>query len=153
MDLSHQAVKSCIDLSKSRNLGHLTFFQGDLTSKESIQKTVDHAREKAGKKDIVFYSRFVIHSIDDEQELMFLEILSNCLRPDELVYFEFRSKEDSELIKHYVGHFRRYIDTDSFSQQLVQELGFEIEYSITGKGMAKFKEEDPFVSRVIARKK
>jgi|SaaInlStandDraft_6_1057023.scaffolds.fasta_scaffold71215_2 tellurite methyltransferase len=153
MDLSHQAVKSCIDLSKSRNLGHLTFFQGDLTSKESIQKTVDHAREKAGKKDIVFYSRFVIHSIDDEQELMFLEILSNCLRPDELVYFEFRSKEDSDLKKHYGGHFRRYVDTDDFKNRLINKFGFVIDYIITGKGMAKFKEEDPFVSRLIVRKK
>jgi len=153
MDLSHQAIKSCEDLAKSRNIEHAAFFQADLTNRESIQKVVDYARKNSEGKEIVFYSRFVMHSIDDEQELAFLAILSDCMKSSEVVYFEFRSKEDSELIKHYVGHFRRYIDTDSFSQQLVQELGFEIEYSITGKGMAKFKEEDPFVSRVIARKK
>ncbi len=118
-----------------------------------MQKTVDHAREKAGEKDVIFYSRFVMHSIDDEQELMFLEILSNCMRLDEVVYFEFRSKEDSDLKKHYGGHFRRYVDTDDFKKLLINKFGFAIDYSITGKGMAKFQEEDPFVSRLIVRKK
>jgi hypothetical protein len=153
MDLSHQAIKSCEDLAKSRNIEHSIFFQGDLTSRESIQKVIDYARKNSEKQEITFYSRFVMHSVDDEQELAFLTTLSDCMKSNECVYFEFRSKEDSELIKHYGGHFRRYVNTDSFIQQLVQKFGFEIEYSITGKGMAKFKEEDAFVSRVIARKK
>jgi len=69
-----------------------------------------------------------------------------------MVYFEFRSKEDAELKKHYGGHFRRYVNTDTFKDQLVNKFGYSIDYSITGKGMAKFQEEDPFVSRLIARK-
>lgn len=153
MDLSHQAIKSCKDLAKSRNIEHSTFFQGDLTSRESIQKVIEYARINAEGKEVAFYSRFVMHSVDDEQELAFLKMLSECMQSNEVVYFEFRSKEDAELKKHYGGHFRRYVDTDSFNQQLTQKFGFEIDYSITGKGMAKFKEEDPFVSRVIARKK
>ena len=92
-----------------------------------------------------------MHSLDDDQELQFLTILSKLMLTDELVFFEFRSKEDAELEKIHKGHFRRYVDTDQFLQRL-ESLGLSIDYRITGKGMAKYKTEDPFVSRVIATK-
>ena len=152
MDLSEQAISSCKDLAKSRNIEHSVFMQGDITSRESVKKVVEYARNEAGEKELVFYSRFVMHSVDDEQELAFLEILSAFMQSGETIYFEFRSKEDSELKKHYGGHYRRYIDTNCFQQLLVEKFGYEIDYSITGKGMAKFKEEDPFVSRITAIK-
>jgi len=152
MDLSHEAVKSCEEEAKSRNIDHSTFSQGDITQKEDIEKIVDRARTLADGKAVVFYSRFVMHSLDDEQENNFLEVLSGCMRGNELVYFEFRSKEDAELEKYFGGHFRRYIDTDAFKNRLSNQLGYTIDYSITTQGIAKFKEEDPIVSRVIARK-
>ncbi len=34
------------------------------------------------------------------------------------IYFEFRSKEDANLDKHFEGHFRRYVDTDQFAKAL-----------------------------------
>ena len=34
-----------------------------------------------------------------------------------------------------------------------EELGFDIEYQITGQGMAKYKTEDSFVSRIVAVRK
>lgn len=151
MDLSKQAIKSCVELAKSRKIMHSTFMQGDLTSSYAIQKVIDFARNEAAENNIVFYSRFVMHSVDDAQEQDFLKILSGLIRPGESIYFEFRSKEDADLEKHYGGHYRRYVDTDSFKKSLVM-LGFEIDYSITGRGMAKFKEEDPYVSRIIAKK-
>ena len=153
MDLSSQAVKSCEALSKSRNIEHSTFFQGDITNIQSVQDAVEYARKTNGGSSVVFYSRFVMHSIDDEQELCFLNVLSDCMHTNETVYFEFRSAEDAELQKHYGGHFRRYINTEDFKNTLSDNFGFEINYLITGKGMAKFKEEDPFVSRIIATKK
>lgn len=153
MDLSVQAIKSCENLAESRMIKHSTFIQGDITDEKSVREVLHLAREMAGNKQIVFYSRFVVHSIDDKQELMFLNLLSDHMRRDEVVYFEFRSKEDADLKKHYGGHFRRYIDTDNFKHSLTSGYDFSIEYSITGQGMAKFKEEDPFVSRIFARKK
>lgn len=151
IDLSLQAVKSCEEEAKVRNISHSTFFQGDITNCSYVKKIVEYARDQANGKALCFYSRFVMHSLDAEQELKFLNILSENMQMNEYVYFEFRSKEDSELKKHYGGHFRRYIDTDVFIQ-LLSERGFAIDYLITGKGMAKFREEDPYVSRIIARK-
>lgn len=152
MDLSHEAVKSCVELAKSRNIEHATFFQGDLTQKSDVDKLIDHARKLANDRKIVIYSRFVMHALDANQQESLFKILSECVRTNELVYFEFRSIEDAELEKHFGGHFRRYIDTEEFNRKLSEEYGFCIDYTITGKGIAKYKKEDPIVSRVIARK-
>ena len=109
--------------------------------------------DRSTSGSVVFYSRFVMHSIDDEQQESFLNGLSQCIAPNDTAYFEFRSKEDADLDKHYGGHFRRYVDTKSFEQALVSIANLTPEYSITGQGMARFKEEDPFVSRIIAKRR
>ncbi len=153
MDLSEQAIKSCNEESKSRNIQHATFFRGDITKSECMKTLVDYARELSAGRDVVFYSRFVMHSLNDEQELKFLNVLSDFIQENEVMYFEFRSLEDAALEKHFDGHYRRFVDTEKFKQILKGELGFSIEYSITGKGMAKYKKEDPFVSRLTIRKK
>jgi cyclopropane fatty-acyl-phospholipid synthase-like methyltransferase len=151
MDLSNEAIKSCKDYAKSNGVLHSDFYQGDITDASDVANVVEHARKKSAGSSIVFYSRFVMHSIDDEQEAHFITALSNVMIPGDKVYFEFRSKEDEALEKHYGGHYRRYVDTAAFSQGL-ETAGLSIDYSMTGQGMAKFKEEDPFVSRVIASK-
>lgn len=152
MDLSHQAIESCEDEAKLRSIEHSSFYQADLTNFDSVKDVIARARVKVQGDEIIFYSRFVMHSLDDEQEQKFLSLLSKCMQQGEIVYFEFRSKEDAVLKKHYGGHFRRFVDTDNFIDALVKKHGYVIEYSITGKGMAKYQEEDPFVSRVFARK-
>lgn len=150
-DLSEQAIKSSSEVAIERGLNHATFVQSDLTDSKSVNHVVALAREQVKGGNVVFYSRFIMHSLDDDQELKFLSILTNSMAAGEVVYFEFRSKEDEGLEKVHKGHFRRYVDTDIFKQRLL-DLGFDIEYSITGMGMAKYKTEDPFVSRIIARK-
>jgi hypothetical protein len=70
----------------------------------------------------------------------------------ERLYLEFRTKEDENLGKHFGDHYRRFIDAEKFSDALKNRYNFELDYFIVGRGMAKFKEEDPYVSRIIARK-
>ena len=152
MDLSHEAIRSCEDLALSRNIVHSKFHRGDLTSDESVQQVVGNARQLAKDRPVVFYSRFVMHTLDDEQEKRFLDVVSNLMRPGEELYLEFRSIEDADLEKHYGNHYRRYIDSKKFKSNLADEYGFGISYYIVGKGMAKFREEDPYVSRIIGYK-
>lgn len=151
LDLSHEAIESCKHESAIRDVKHTTFLQADLTSFDDVSSAITLARNKAVDKDVIFYSRFVMHSLDDKQEQAILNILSTCMQQDDLIYFEFRSKEDELLDKHFGGHYRRYVDTDVFFQRL-SDLGFNIEYNHIGQGMAKYKEEDPFVVRIIAKK-
>jgi len=152
MDLSKQAIESCKLQASQRQIEHASFYLGDLTSKNDVDNVIQHARKS--KKEcghIAFYSRFVMHSLDDDQETAFLQILSELILPGEKIYFEFRSKEDENLDKHFGNHYRRYIDTMQFKDKL-KRAGFELEYQVVGQGMAKYKEEDPFVARFIARK-
>jgi len=151
MDLSHTAIESCQEEVLKRKVKHSSFVQADLTSHEDVSAAITHARTKSQGKSMVFYSRFVMHSLDDEQEQALLTILSQCIQAGELIYFEFRSKEDENLDKHFGGHYRRYVDTDVFMHRL-RNLGFKINYQLIGQGMAKYKEEDPFVIRIIAQK-
>jgi hypothetical protein len=152
MDLSLQAIDSCTSFAKDNGIDHSIFIQGDLTDASAIKGLVALAREKSSTGCVVFYSRFVMHSLDDSQEQNLLDALSQSIIPGDKCYFEFRSKEDANLDKHFGGHFRRYVDTPVFEESLRTILGVEIDYSITGQGMARFREEDPFVSRVIATK-
>ncbi|MCF6287722.1 MAG: class I SAM-dependent methyltransferase [Proteobacteria bacterium] len=151
LDLSSQAIESCNKASVERNIEHVTFIQADLSKLKDVNKAVSIARSKAANAKIVFYSRFVMHSLDDAQEIEFLNNLSTYMQADELIYFEFRSKEDAKLDKYFGGHYRRYIDTDNFIQRL-NNLNFKINYQLVGQGMAKYKAEDPFVARIIAQK-
>lgn len=152
IDMSSQAILSCKELAKTRNISHVEFIRGDLSCKDDMEKLVQRARDKSANNKLVFYSRFVTHSLDDEQEKLFLDNLSNLMLTNEIVYLEFRSQQDATQNKLYGDHYRRYIDTDNFVNNLKNNLGYSIDYAITGQGMAKYKNEDPFVSRVIARK-
>lgn len=153
MDISAEGIKSCESYAAKAEIRHSIFAQGDITAAADLASLISAARARAESKPLTFYSRFVMHALNDEQEQKFLHHLANEAQPGEQVFFEFRSKEDAELKKTFGGHYRRFIDTDAFVAQLTDNLGFDLEYRVTGTGMAKYKDEDPVVSRVIVRKR
>lgn len=150
VDLSAGAVESCQAKLDARGIQHAQFKQGDLSCDDDIANTLDNARQ-ACKEDsqVVVYSRFVMHSLDKSQESAFLVSLGKHMQAGETVYFEFRSQEDAELEKTFGGHYRRYVNTDLFLNEL-NDNGFDIRYHYTGQGMSVYKNEDPFVSRIVA---
>jgi hypothetical protein len=95
-----------------------------------------------------------MHSLDNTQEHSFLDGLSKFIQSGDSMYFEFRSNEDSTTDKHYgnANHFRRYVNSECFINNLANKYNFDISYSITGKGMSKYKDEDPIITRIIAKK-
>ena len=155
LDLSVQAIAQCNEKMEQKGISHAEFIRGDLARDEDVKRALDLARRKSGEKSsssgLAVYSRFVLHTLDDMQETAFLSSLSKQLKKNERVYLEFRSLEDADEQKLYGNHYRRYIDTDRLIDELTTRYGFAVEYSITGQGMAKYKEEDPFISRIIAR--
>ena len=153
MDLSTEAVKISAQEARSRGLyDRVLFLQGDLSAHADVENIVRIARKKNDYGSLVFYCRFVLHSLNEAEENRFLPSLSGCMKQNEYVFFEFRSKEDVNRQKHYPDHFRRYLDAAVFQRKLEDSWGFHIEYSVTGIGMAKYKEEDPVVTRIFARK-
>jgi len=153
VDLSHEAVKSCSETADNMGLSNAKFMQADLSSFDDLKKLFEVARATNETGAVTCYSRFVMHSVNDEQEHLFLSNISKLMKSGEIIYFEFRSKEDADLDKTFGGHYRRFVDTEAFVDAQVNKHGFELKYERTGRGMAKYKSEDPFVSRLIFEKK
>lgn len=153
LDLSNEAVDRCQKIANAKKYLNTKFVQGSLADRSGIQKAFEIARGINPKEPTIVYSRFVMHSIDDVQEKAFIELLAGEMQTDEKVYFEFRSKGDSGTKKIYENHYRRFVDTDKFIKTFCDQYNFELLYSLTGKGMAKYKQEDPVVSRLILKKK
>lgn len=126
----------------------------DLSDVNEVQKLMDKFNEisiSQGKK-ILFYTRFFLHAISEETENLILEsILKNIQIPCEIVA-EFRTKEDEELDKVFDDHYRRYIDTDILITKLIQ-LGFTIQEFSKGRGFSIYKNENPYLARIIFKKK
>lgn len=153
IDLSEEAITKCTDIAKSQKFSHAKFQVGSLDSDDDIASLFETARRLADDdEDVIGYSRFVMHSINDEQEASFIKNLQSTMLSGEKIYFEFRSSEDEKLQKTYENHYRRFVNTEKFIERLTNH-GFNLDYSITGQGMAKYKTEDPFVSRLIFSKK
>jgi hypothetical protein len=122
----------------------------DVSVPEDVRAVVNKARgEQGGNLNI--YNRFFLHALDDEQERVFLTALASATLPGD--YMEFRRSLDAKLDKLFKGHFRRYIDTAKLVAMLEEKLEFNVTYETTGQGMAKYKHENPFVSRIIAERR
>ena len=149
-DLSAAAVKKCQTRAEELGFKDMYFSQGDLSNLPQLKTLFEKGRELSSNDSIIGYSRFVMHSMNDEQEDVFLENLGMLMRAGETMYFEFRSKEDANLEKTFGNHYRRFVDTDVFIEKMRDD--FDLKYQLTGQGMAKYKAEDPFVSRLIFEK-
>lgn len=158
-DLSTEAIghnqEKAKEYLKNCTTGSIDFVAVDATNSEQVIGIINRARQQCkGSSDsnIAVYSRFFLHSIDEEQEDAFISALSQALIAGDEIHSEYRSAEDEELPKvHGKGHYRRYIETPALLKKL-HGLGFTTVYDVTGRGMAKYKDEDPYVSRFIVKK-
>lgn len=99
---------------------------------------------------VVLYMRFFLHSIPLEvQELIFDEV--SRLPGGFLLALEFRTDKDALQPKVYGEHYRRYIKPSGVIESL-ERRGFKIDFEEQGTGMSPFGEEDPHLSRILARK-
>lgn len=110
-------------------------------TKEIVYK-LDFKKINKINTDIV-YSRFFLHCISNKEIEKLVELTPK--------YFvaEFRIKGDKPVI--YKNHKRNFIDL-GWLINLLLENNFEILKLQAGRGMAKYKNEDPLVARIYAKK-
>jgi len=113
---------------------HINFIQMELNEFFNVPKAI--------KPDVI-YSRFLLHAITEKT----LENLLNW--SGGLFCAEFRA--DTDKPKVYKDHKRNLINGEKLLKMLVEKK-YKIWYYKRGKGMAKYKNEDPEVIRVIAQK-
>jgi len=107
-----------------------------------VQKPLEDVISNGCFYDVV-YSRFFLHSIAYHEVADILNWTRN------LFLAEFRAKGDEP--KLYPDHPRNFIDGNSFLKDL-DHFGFDIIHYEKGRGLAKYKGEDPLIIRVVAKK-
>ncbi|AHN20581.1 hypothetical protein T479_03300 [Lysinibacillus varians] len=154
IDGSEEVIKINNDIMKKHfDTNNIYFACVDLSDVNEVQKLMAKFNDISisQEKEILFYTRFFLHAITEETEnLIFQSILANIQIPCEIVA-EFRTKEDEELDKVFDDHYRRYIDTDLLITKLIK-LGFSIQEFSKGRGFSIYKNENPFLARIILKK-
>lgn len=115
-------------------------FENEFIIKTSVQEYM-----KAAESPKCVYTRFFWHAIDRKTQLAILKWTKDT------IFIEARTTEDKFKPKVFAKHERNFVDT----AQLVKDLkhnGFKIMRLEEGTGFSKYKGEDPFLVRVVARK-
>lgn len=105
------------------------------------------------------YSRFTFHSINEAKEDRTLDWIENNLDKDGCFLLEARSLNDPMFkqgkslsgTENYTTHYRRYMDLDKIIEKL-ESRNFEIIYNIEDNNLAVYKDDNPYVIRIIAKK-
>ena len=100
---------------------------------------------------VLIYSRFLMHAIDEETEGRAIARIAVVLaRRGGILAAEFRTPGDEQGQKATSPHFRRFVDPDRFVDRLL-EVGMSVIWRAEGHGMAKFRKDNAYVARVLAR--
>lgn len=105
------------------------------------------------------YSRFTFHSINEEKEDRTLDWIENKLDKNGIFLLEARSIKDPMFkqgenlseTENFTTHYRRYMNLNKIIEKL-ESRNFKIEYKIEDNNLAIYKEDNPYVIRLIARK-
>lgn len=141
-------------LNENHKEDNVTFLCDDFTN--LIQ--TNHSLIKNTDFDYV-YSRFTFHSINEAKEDRTLDWIKTNLKNDGYFLLEARSIKDPMFnqgkrlseTENFTTHYRRYMDLNKFINKL-ELRNFEIIYKIEDKDLAVFKEDNPYVIRIIAKK-
>ena len=107
----------------------------------------------------VVYSRFSLHSMDEDSYKKTLVFIENSLKKEGSLWIEVRSTKD-ELYEegeqvdnrtYKTDHGRRFFTLDSLVDDL-EKLNFKIQMAKEDRGWAVFKGQDPVVIRVHCTK-
>lgn len=143
-------AKVIIEKLKSENHKNIEFINDNF-----INSTIYNTH----KFDYV-YSRFTLHSIRDEEQDELLNNIYKVLNYDGILFIEARSINDNiyglgeNVGKNayiYNNHYRRFLDINELTLQL-ENKGFEILFAKESNNWAVYKDEDPIVIRLYAKK-
>ncbi len=153
-DYSAQAV----ELVKAKGEVIKSAIEAEVLNIYDVAQVQKFEQKRAASFDVI-YSRFVMHAITQDGQNRFLNTAKAMLAPGGKILLEFRNSNDARKQEGNTisedersdGHYRRFIKTEDFVAN-VDGAGLEIAYLAEGTGFAKFRDEDPNVTRVILMK-
>ena len=108
----------------------------------------------------VFYSRFTIHSITEEDQKKLLPKVYSLLHLGGMFCIEVRTTKDAKygVGKHVRdttyfndGHTRRFVDSQRFLNEVLS-LGFKLKYFNEQDNLSVHKDDNPVLMRIILEK-
>lgn len=145
IDGSIEAINNCKMKHNKDFLEFLCFGIEEEELYKEILKKIDFVNKK-----VVFYSRFFLHAINEEQQNILLSNLKKIKPKNSICFFEFRTNRDEFQEKSTETHYRRYISPTKFTTDIIK-IGFDILYFTEGFGYAKYKNDDAHVARFICK--
>ena len=150
IDKSHEAIKQNLEILLNHEKRSINFKKLDAVSKKIFL---------LGKFDYV-YARFFLHTINSASEKKILNNINKLLKKGGLMFLEFRTINDplykkGKKISKYeriTDHYRRFIDSKKFISQKIIKQNFTINYFLEKKGLAKYKNENPSICRLVLKK-
>lgn len=141
-------------LNKHHKEENITFICDDFTNLANT--SLDLIKET--EFDYV-YSRFTFHSINETKENRTLDWIEDKLSEGGCFLLEARSindpmfKQGKSLSENenFTNHYRRYMDLDKIVDKLLSRK-FEILYKVEDNNLAVYKDDNPYVIRIIAKK-
>ena len=101
---------------------------------------------------VVFYLRFFLHSVPEDVQETLMQTIADVARPGDMLAAEFRTDKDEARSKTFGGHYRRFQSGPGFGRGLREKYRFEVLDEQEGTGLSVYKNEDPELYRVIARR-
>ena len=134
-------------LNKKHSLYNLNFKADDFTNLDD------------DKKYDYIYSRFTLHSVNEKAEKRVFDWITKQLNDEGLFFLEVRSINDPMFEKgekiseseNVTTHYRRYLDFNETIEKL-ENRGLKIIYKLESQGLAKYKDDDPTLIRIVAQK-
>lgn len=105
------------------------------------------------------YSRFTLHSINENGENELLRWIKNNLNKNGFFFLEVRSINDPMFLKgekissneNITTHYRRYIDFKIILEK-IKDIGLKIIYKLESNNLSKNNDDNPVLIRIIAQK-
>ena len=147
IDKSKVIIKKNILNCKNKNLKFL------------VKDINDKSFNKLGKYEYI-YARFFLHTINQKTEKkLFSNLYKLGLKNKTIILMEFRTTKDP-LFQHgkrvgkyetFTDHYRRFINVKKLINFLKNSKKFSVLKMIEKKGLAKFKNDNPVVCRLILK--
>tara|TARA_B110000285_G_scaffold206038_1_gene244267 strand:+ start:13 stop:654 length:642 start_codon:yes stop_codon:yes gene_type:complete len=144
------AIDQCSNTTELLNTHeNILSFSADFTKLENLSEKVN-----------IVYSRFTLHSINEQDESETLNWAFENLTAGGFFCIEVRTTKDplcgkgedkGNNIWFHNSHHRRFLEAESFKLKL-ENIGFKTELFIESNGFAIHNDEDPIVLRAIVKK-
>ena len=141
-------------LNENYKSENICFICDDFTNLENSE----HSLIKETQFDYI-YSRFTFHSINKNKEDRTLDWIETKLSKDGLFLLEARSINDPMFkqgkmlseTEHFTNHYRRFMNLDNIIEKL-ENRNFGIVFKTEENNLAVYKNDNPYVIRIIAKK-